>query len=361
MTAHSAAFSVVGARVSGAVPSGALLRDGSTSDPPAIRFAIDQIPPDIVEVVVAVGVCGAEPFLTNLRAAVQLGDENVLLPEPAEDQRDEAFVIARLIRGDAWTLHTVGRGYSRRELLDRWGKADTAPRPSTAARAQFDDPDVPEWDRAALPLESANRPKVGGWGVAILLLGLVGAAIGYFATRSSDRRRANHILKWGLIWTLPLAVLCTVASLVAVSLIGAEVQSDDPGIAVPASPSASRSVSSKLSPEAVAEGQRILADPTTWMQQQWDTVSRAYCTKNPALLREVYAPDSTLLPTLEAAASNGRCVHPRVTKTEPWPSNNVASGEVGFYTTDEGWSGPGHEWSTHVVYRTGRWLILNNK
>lgn len=49
---------------------------------------------------------------------------------------------------------------------------------------------------------TSQRVSVGGWGVAIFFLGFIGGAIGYFAVRSDDPRRANHIMKWGLIWTV---------------------------------------------------------------------------------------------------------------------------------------------------------------
>ena len=61
--------------------------------------------------------------------------------------------------------------------------------------------------------DGGDRPRVGGWGWAIALLGLLGAGIGYFSTRSDDQRRANHIMKWGLIWTIPSVVLWTAAPL----------------------------------------------------------------------------------------------------------------------------------------------------
>jgi hypothetical protein len=55
--------------------------------------------------------------------------------------------------------------------------------------------------------DAAAYPTVGGWGWAIAFFGLLGAAIGYFSTRSDDPARANHIMKWGLIWTIPSVVV----------------------------------------------------------------------------------------------------------------------------------------------------------
>jgi hypothetical protein len=51
----------------------------------------------------------------------------------------------------------------------------------------------------AFPL--VDRPRVGGWGFAIFFLGLIGGAIGYFVLKGDDPRRADHVLKWGLIVT----------------------------------------------------------------------------------------------------------------------------------------------------------------
>jgi hypothetical protein len=48
---------------------------------------------------------------------------------------------------------------------------------------------------------SADQPRVGGWGVAIFLFGLIGGAVGYFALRRTDPRRADHVLKWALMIT----------------------------------------------------------------------------------------------------------------------------------------------------------------
>jgi hypothetical protein len=48
---------------------------------------------------------------------------------------------------------------------------------------------------------AAASPTVGGWGVAIFFFGLIGGLIGWLHLKNRDRRRADHILKWGLIWS----------------------------------------------------------------------------------------------------------------------------------------------------------------
>jgi hypothetical protein len=46
---------------------------------------------------------------------------------------------------------------------------------------------------------SATSPRVGGWGVAIFFFGILGGFIGWLDLKEKDRRRADHILKWGAI------------------------------------------------------------------------------------------------------------------------------------------------------------------
>lgn len=48
---------------------------------------------------------------------------------------------------------------------------------------------------------------------------MLGAAIGYFATKATDPARANHIMKWGLIWTVPAAVLWTILPLLVIGAL----------------------------------------------------------------------------------------------------------------------------------------------
>lgn len=47
-----------------------------------------------------------------------------------------------------------------------------------------------------------SRPRVGGWGWAVVLLGWIGGLLGYLSLREHDQRRANHVLKWGFFFTL---------------------------------------------------------------------------------------------------------------------------------------------------------------
>jgi len=54
---------------------------------------------------------------------------------------------------------------------------------------------------------ASNGPRVGGWGVAIFFFGFIGGAIGWLALKGTDPRRADHVLKWGLIITAASIVL----------------------------------------------------------------------------------------------------------------------------------------------------------
>lgn len=49
--------------------------------------------------------------------------------------------------------------------------------------------------------------RVGAWGWAIAFFGFIGGLIGYLSLRSDDPRRANHVMKWGLIWSLASVAL----------------------------------------------------------------------------------------------------------------------------------------------------------
>jgi hypothetical protein len=71
-----------------------------------------------------------------------------------------------------------------------------------------------------LDAREGDSPRVGGWGWAIFFFGLIGSAIGYFATKDESPARANHIMKWGLIWTIPSAIAWIVTP---VLLLGAVV------------------------------------------------------------------------------------------------------------------------------------------
>jgi hypothetical protein len=85
-------------------------------------------------------------------------------------------------------------------------------------------PPVPATATVAPALPPAVSPRVGGWGFAIFFFGLIGGAIGYFALKGSDPRRADHVLKWGLIataisigawvllWVIVLAIVAHSAS-----------------------------------------------------------------------------------------------------------------------------------------------------
>jgi hypothetical protein len=54
-----------------------------------------------------------------------------------------------------------------------------------------------------LPAETVDdKPRVGGWGLVIFLFGFVGGAIGWLSLKGRDPRRADHVLKWSLIFSL---------------------------------------------------------------------------------------------------------------------------------------------------------------
>ncbi len=71
-------------------------------------------------------------------------------------------------------------------------RSEPHPRPAVSA---------PAFSRDESSAIVSDRPRVGGWGVAIFFFGLIGGAIGYFALKGTDPRRADHVLKWGLIIT----------------------------------------------------------------------------------------------------------------------------------------------------------------
>jgi len=83
-----------------------------------------------------------------------------------------------------------------------------------------------------------EKPRLGGWAVAVVLLGLLGGAIGYFDLRHKDQPRADHVLKWGLIWTVISVgvwlVLVTVLVLAIAWAVGSGSRSS--GIALVTSP-----------------------------------------------------------------------------------------------------------------------------
>lgn len=72
------------------------------------------------------------------------------------------------------------------------------------------------------------RAHVGGWGPAVFLLGVLGGFIGWLTLRSSDRPRANHVLKWGAIWSAFFFVVTPIVTyLVLFAALGSLVDSYD--------------------------------------------------------------------------------------------------------------------------------------
>ena len=111
-----------------------------------------------------------------------------------------------------WYVDPFGRGEARYWDGARWtprdprrrpgalGQDDRATRNTRPVSQQHGQPHPRS--RQVLPNQRTTSPHVGVWGWAILFFGWLGGLIGYFAVRSGDPRRANHILKWGLIVSL---------------------------------------------------------------------------------------------------------------------------------------------------------------
>lgn len=102
------------------------------------------------------------------------------------------------------------------------------PRPRSVAPPASRSVGVPS--AAGFPI--GDGPRVGGWGFAIFFFGLIGGAIGYFALKGTDPRRADHVLKWSLIitaasiaawillWVIVLAILANSAPSGALGFAG---------------------------------------------------------------------------------------------------------------------------------------------
>jgi hypothetical protein len=98
----------------------------------------------------------------------------------------------------------------------------TSPAPSGTeipASASIADAPVPVEPAATTQTINAlgvtAKPQVGGWLVPIILFGWVAGLVGWIANRDSDPRRANHVLKWGVLSSV-IHVAATVAVLVVV-------------------------------------------------------------------------------------------------------------------------------------------------
>lgn len=69
--------------------------------------------------------------------------------------------------------------------------------------------------------DATEEPRVGGWAAPLFLFGIVGGFVGWLRLRDADRRRADHVLKWGAIWSAISwvgAPLLTLAVLLGFSL-----------------------------------------------------------------------------------------------------------------------------------------------
>ena len=79
-------------------------------------------------------------------------------------------------------------------------------------------------------MSASGKPKLGGWWVAVVLLGFVGGGIGWFALRGEDRLRARRVFKFGLLFSvisIALPILALVAVGVAVGGDGGSASSAD--------------------------------------------------------------------------------------------------------------------------------------
>lgn len=68
----------------------------------------------------------------------------------------------------------------------------------------------------------AATPQVGGWLIPIILFGWVAGLVGWIVNRDTDPRRANHVLKWGVLSSV-IHVAATIAVLVVVlGIVGSQ-------------------------------------------------------------------------------------------------------------------------------------------
>ena len=84
-------------------------------------------------------------------------------------------------------------------------------------------PNAPRNPTLTRQVRERRSPRVGGWGWAILFFGWIGGLIGYLAVRADDPRRANHIMKWGVIASL-LSVLLWFGALAALLSVAASIR-----------------------------------------------------------------------------------------------------------------------------------------
>lgn len=92
-------------------------------------------------------------------------------------------------------------------------------------------------------------PRVGGWGWAVVLLGWLGGLIGYLSLRPSEPRRAVHVLKWGVIFS----VIYLAASVLLVMLVAVVASDDDSSSGSGDTPAASTDDGASASAPAVVE------------------------------------------------------------------------------------------------------------
>jgi tetratricopeptide (TPR) repeat protein len=92
---------------------------------------------------------------------------------------------------------------------------DEHPRPASAASDTSSQSTSASPSSLAAPDEASPWPRVGGWGPLLFFFGFLAGLIGWLHVKARDQRRADHILKWGLIWTLVTGVAY---SLLGVSL-----------------------------------------------------------------------------------------------------------------------------------------------
>lgn len=64
----------------------------------------------------------------------------------------------------------------------------------------------------------AEKPRLGGWVVAVVLLGWIGGLIGFLVLKDEEPERAKKVAIWGVIWSA-IAVLITVLFYVVVILL----------------------------------------------------------------------------------------------------------------------------------------------
>lgn len=110
--------------------------------------------------------------------------------------------------------------------------------------------------------DAAAAPRLGGWGIGVLLFGFLGGLVGWLTLKNRDPARARHVLKWGLVCSVISIILWLVAIGVTAALFlrtAASSAAFAPSVATDTSSSVYLSVYFHLGPE----GNRVSAASET--------------------------------------------------------------------------------------------------